>query len=550
MALATQTVVLWVLRVPLGLQAAVLATATLAVLCGAALLRPVLAMVDDGPARSALAFLGGMVAITAASYVLFHEPVREALGLHSAAAGVRLALAVVVLGSLLAWRGKGLGARRGPPDRSWHGVLALVLALGMSAATIFGVANSVHIGGHQVRKILAELPPDHPLVGSTLPDWGVAGDYLVHLIKLTAAIEPGGLPDKPEEIAHRGLQVWVLSTSLAFDEFDTSDPMQAAKVLAVPTWFSLLALGWFVARRVLGVGSRASIAAMGAVALFGVINVPLFQVSDSSYAGFFNAATTLFHNAPQLYCVTLGMAALALIGLAVQGDLLVGGPFLTGAGFATASFWYKPAAFFVLGPAIGLAALPWLRRAPRIVLGVGAILAAPVAVWFVYPKIVDGHHYSLVPVLDPFSFVQAAALQFPSWVASSGWLLAGAVVTASWAAWAAPLASWAARTWRLCQERGCRAGRALRASPAQTVVIAALLIGFVVAALLTEEGRPTPGNMRWPSAAAYVLALPLLIRLVTDIRSRIGRMIAWVVVGLHIWSGGLHLYLIVSLRHL
>ena len=194
--LVAQTAVLWVLRVPLGLQAAVLVTAVWATLAGAAFLRGMAVRIGDAGARFAISYLAGMVAITAVAYVFFHPPIARALGLHGPAAATGLSLCLVGLAALI------VAFLRHPeetaPASGWGmgNVFTLLLALALSGATVYGVANTTAVDPayYEGRSILEALDPEHPLVGSTLPEWGYRGDFYFHLIEQPVLIHSRGLP--------------------------------------------------------------------------------------------------------------------------------------------------------------------------------------------------------------------------------------------------------------------------------------------------------------------------------------------------------------------
>ncbi len=546
--LVAQTVVLWVLRVPLALQAAVLATIAWATAAGAGLLRGVTAGIGDVGARFAIWFLSGMAAITGVSYVLFHPTVARALGLNSPAAATALSLTLVGLTALI------VGLSRQPrPAEATSGLgtgsaAALLLALALSGATVYGVANTTTEGllDTEGGSILEALDPEHPLVGSTLPEWGYRGDFYAHLVEQPVLIHSRGLPLAP--IQHQGLQVWLLSSSLGFDGFDVADPVQAAKVLAVPVWFSLLALAGFVAHRLLGLGSLASVAAVASVVLFGAIFYPFHEGSRSSYLGFIGSAGATYHNVPQLYSVSMGMAAAALVGLSATQERARGGRFVAAAAFVAASFWFKPALFVVFAPALLLAAVMAGKQPRRTVIASGAVLVLPLLWWIGYPRLVGVPNLGLGVEVEPFGFQFLwAADRFPRWISSSPWRLAAAIVLLSFAAWVIPVLAWLRRAGASFRQRGWAALGTVRDSPLQVMVAVALVSGLGATGLLVEEGeRFSHGNLTWPVAAAYVVAMPLLVRLAADLRSRVARLVVAGLLALHLAAGGVHLWLFIT----
>lgn len=542
--LVVQTVVLRFLRVPLGLQAAALFTGAWATAAGWAFLHRLTAGVEDLSARLALWFLTGMIALTGVSFVLFHQPVARSLGLDGLGAATRLSLTVVGLAAI-PLAGAGRATRPAPAARGRNGGLALaVLALGMSAATIYGVANRP--ADPFPEEILEAVDEGHPLAGSTLPEWGERGDFQYHLVKLPWQIAQDGLPLHPVE--HAALQVWALSASTAFDGYEAPDAVQAAKVLSVPIWFSVLALGQFIARRVLGLGRLGSWATVLGIALFAPINYPWFGTAHSSYLAFITAAGAMYHNAPQLYTVALGMGALALLGAGQTGRVPFGPAFVTAASLTAASFWFKPSLFVVMGPAL-LAAGLIARRGGKRALGLGAaILFLPILFWGLYPRLLGAPTLPLEWRVDPWAFYfTRTAHRFPAWLSSNGVYLAAAILLLSFGAWVIPLAAWLGRCAGALRRQAAAAWRAVRESPMAVTTLVAGLLGLAMALLLIEKGgRAAHGNFTWSLSAAYVLALPLLVRLAADLRHRAARWVVAVLFLIHLAAGGLHLWLFVT----
>jgi hypothetical protein len=154
--------------------------------------------------------------------------------------------------------------------------------------------------------------------------------------------------------------------------------------------------------------------------------------------------------------------------------------------------------------------------------------------------------------IDPFGFHFAyAADRFPAWISSSAWRLASAIMVLSFAAWLIPLGAWLGRGGSALRQRGRAALGVARRSTLQVVVVVALILGVAVSVLLVESG-PTRyyGNFTWSAAAAYVISLPLLVRLATDVRSRVCRSVIVALFALHLAAGGLQLWILVTAGHI
>ncbi|NQV07306.1 hypothetical protein HQ535_12220 [bacterium] len=202
----------------------------------------------------------------------------------------------------------------------------------------------------------------------------------------TGEVFDEGLPSDP--VAHRGVQVWLLGEGLVLDPFDAADPIQAAKVLGASLWFALLVLTWHVARDALGAPQRYAWAAVAGAALFAPINLPLTELSRSSYRGLINASGSMYHNYPQLIVVVLGAAAVAAVGVAAKGPQRRRPALVSASVFASASFWFKPSLYLALGPALACVAVVLLYRKWRDLGLVAAVLGLPLAYWVAYPRIV------------------------------------------------------------------------------------------------------------------------------------------------------------------
>ena len=475
------------------------------------------------------------------STVLFHKRIGRLFGLASLPAAARVSLALVAVGGILLWA---LTRRRAPERLEQPTSIAVWIALAvgallMTALTLDGVANA------SSPKLERLLPEDYPISEAGASNWGRPGDYLVHLVRLPADIIDEGLP-AGRQAGHRGVQVWTLSASLPLTSGnDALDPLRAAKVLTTAVWFALFSIGRFVFRHLFALSPRVASLGTASLALFAPINAPLFQVSMSPYLGLVNASGGLYHNITELYSVTLGLGAIALIGSSLQGQAMKTGAFAYGTGLLGMSAWFKPGLFLVLGPVMGILALTKVRRHPAASLVGAAILALPVVALLVYPAIVGQRRYNRGIGIDPLAgYPEAADDRFPDWVASSKWALGLAILTLSFAVWAIPVCSWIGRAFRRWRSRG--ALRALYGGPQELSIALAtsLAIAVVIAFLVIEPRSPNTGNFRWPVQATYMVALPILFRLIVEIRSRWWRWVTWGLLAIHLWGGLLHLYLV------
>jgi hypothetical protein len=154
--------------------------------------------------------------------------------------------------------------------------------------------------------------------------------------------------------------------------------------------------------------------------------------------------------------------------------------------------------------------------------------------------------------LDPLGlYTLRAAGRFPEWVAANPWLLGGAVVVLSSAVWILPCLAWSGRAVRSLLQRGRAALGALRESSLAVVLAVAGVLGTGMALLLIEDGRRAyHGNFTWSIGAVYVIALPLLVRLGVDLRSRSARAVVGVLFAVHLAAGGLHLWILLTAGHL
>jgi hypothetical protein len=503
-------------------------------------IRPVLGPIKDHPARIGLAFLAGLSILTAASTVLFHKRIGRLIGLASLPAAARASLALVVGGGVLLWALTRHRARA-EAERQTSVATWVCLAMGalvMSALTLHGIANA------STPRLEKLLPEGYPISEAEAPNWGRPGDYLVHLVRIPSDIVEKGLP-AGRQVAHRGVQVWMLSASLPLTSgSDALDPLRAAKVLTVAVWFALFSIGRFVFRYVFALSPRVAGLGTASLALFAPVNAPLLQVSMSPYLGLVNASGGMYHNITQLHSVALGIGAIALIGSSLQGQAMKIGAFAYGTGLLAMSAWFKPGLFLVLAPVMGVLALTKMRRHRAASLIGAAILALPVVALLVYPAIVGQSRYNRGTGIDLLGgYVSAAAKRFPDWVVSSKWALALAILTLSFAVWAIPVCSWIGRALRRWRSGG--ALQAMYGGPKELSIALAtsLAIAVVIAFLVVEPRSPNTGNFRWPVQAAYVVALPVLFRLIVEIRSRWWRWVTWGLLAIHLWGGLLHLYL-------
>ncbi len=544
---AVQTIVLRVLHVPLGLQLAVWLSLVIATAAGWMVTRPLAAHVGEFEARAAMALLAGVILSAMTFYLFRHRRVADALGLGDLRAIGLASMALVVLIGVVAAVVFRSHERRPVMGSPIPIVVALVLALAMSAGTIYGGVNSTELKSRGATEILAKLSPEHPLSSSTTQEWGFASDYYSHFVIFTRQVARSGLPVPSKDLTHRHVQHWALSLTTAFDGYEFSDPVQAMKVASVPLWTALLLLAWTAALTVFRLTPQLASIVILSIMFFAPVRFPPWDFSASSYRGFIGTSGSIYHNVPQLLVVAIGMAAVLLIGRMSRDGTLLAVPYAAACGVIAMSFWFKPSLFIIFGPALGLVSLVWLRRLPKTVLAGWALLALPIIWRFAYTAVTGIPYEELTVAIEPLAGYETfAAKKLPGFLASNTVVLAISVVVLSFLAWLIPLGVWLRRSWPAVRGGLRRWLEGIRTAAPQAVVAIALLLGLLAAFLFVETGRKRDhGNMAWPVMSASLLSLPILVRLTSDIGSQRLRCINWGIIGLHLLAGAVHMYRLV-----
>jgi hypothetical protein len=531
--------ILWVLGVDLFAQGmVVLALAALA-LVGSVFLWRSRRVFPDRFSFYLCALLLGLFAAFGLLFAAYHQALCNLFGIASIR-GATLVCAIPL--AMLAVIGVWLAMR----DRSWTAPwtatrmalpFALLAALGISAATCYGAFN----------ELVAESSPIRPLL---VMDWGHTWDKPVHMVQGPEAIVEFGFPLETDKVRGAsgvyGLQVLLTALAQLGHSGLEVGAVQSMKWLVFFTYTALFYLFFSFSRTLFELPVSWALLGSAAVLVFGPIHPEPFQFAYSSFLGFIWSSGGMYHNLPQLLSLALGAAGIFLVlsSIGSRGDA-----FVAGAVLITGSFFFKPSLYTAAGPAIFLWIPLYERRFEwRKILGYLALLF-PIVYAIGYPLLFDVNvkAKSLNPAISPFEVLFHYNRSFAPFIADHPVLRATAIVACSLAA---PLfvatvhvkqaaeSIWSGRRHALVQW--------LRERVPHLVLGTIFTLGLGNAILLVEQNsRKWDENFIWVAAAAYQLAIPVLLVMMRGIERRGLRWTAFALFALHLWGGMHHLGLFV-----
>lgn len=440
-------------------------------------------------------------------------------------------------------------------DEAGVGALFLLVASVVAAFAAFGYGN-------------AGAAAEHPW--SILPspqDWGTYMDRGSHLASYPHLILAEGLPVRAELFRNFGVQFSIMGMSLLGGTTEFGHRVNAFSKPLCILWYFLALYGQFaIARHALRHSVVAATLSATALLFYGAINLTWFTegvraantaanegIRSSSIL--YIASSSTYYNIPQLASVAAGFAGLLLVLLDLQSP---GRGFVSGCFLLASSFFYKQVLYTVVVPSVGLALLFQFRKAftPSAVAGL-AMLGTVAVFYFTYPRI-TGTELRVAPVaidvLWPYR-VRPEALHV--WPPSPAMPFARdsletrllSLVLCGYAAWFIPLGALALQEGRPAppHERGGVRGNDARlaSSQASSVLWCTFAFGTLGAMVLVENNELwAHGNFFWGFAIGQFCIFPFLMHLIGNVRSRLWRILAYGILGLHLASGAGNLYLL------
>ena len=517
-------------------QATVLAVIAYAGLCAYPLARLAPRRVQqDAVALAVLCVALGIVLYVVVTFLALHLP---SLGvLISAETAVRIAVVAMAPLAVIGWKAlrssasTRTDAAHSDTGRSVDVILVLItaaMACLISAATIYGYWNQRPErleGLEEVESVaISSRGGRAERERGAASNWGREFDLVTHLHNFPLLMVENlhyGRPPVPFA-AHRGTQVLVIGVLLPTQTFGGIGMADAAKVLSWLLLFCVLYMLAFMGRVVVGLPPPLVRLLPVIGVLFAPINTPPWALDFSSYRGMFPSAATLYFNITQLTSMSIALAGLVTLGLAVRS---AGPAFPLGCALVGASLFFKPSFYSAAAPAIAVLWIAHPRRWNRsLLLGIAA-LSAPAVIW-AFASAVAPRRYPIRVDLDPFVGVLAAGgWRFPG-LDDNGALVAGIVTIASLAA-VVPAAVDRIRPGHGTPLR-TPAVPAPSGRTTQSLVVLVLAFGFASGLLFVQLGQSiAAGNLKWATAAGIIVALPLIVGFIARTENTLLRRTSW-----------------------
>jgi hypothetical protein len=531
--LAANGWLLHVLGIPLLHQGIFLAEVALLTVCGLSLVAPRHRDFPDGLTFLLTCFILGLILVFVPAYVLYHRPIHP-FELRQPV----LDLAVLLI--LAPFAASGL--RRivvDPPGlplsrARWAPACTLLMAFAISVATMYGFANDT-----QDYELL------HPPHAALIANWGSKWDKPAHLIEYPAEIRRDGLPNPDADtVGYRALPVVAMVLAVPLGRLETGALLHAMKPLCFLMYFAFAYLLFAYAGYLFELPPAVCLlVALSGLLLGPIPPWPLSSAHCSAVLGFVWSSAELYHNLPQLFCLVIGGAGIFQILSSVK----YGSPlFALGCAFATASFFFKPSLYSIVGPTVILMVPFYDAPFSRMKLEGYAVLFLPLVFQPIYRRLFHIHGASLNADIRPFATIlHYAPAYFPDFVADRPVLLVGAVLVCSLALVLYLAGYWTIEALRRIRKRGWGTISLDPGRDVPSLFLGVLFTLGLLGALLLLENSPDrwAENFFWAPAAGYQLLLPIIFVAIRKIHGATLRRIAYSLYALHMAGGLQHLTL-------
>ncbi len=377
-------------------------------------------------------------------------------------------------------------------------------------------------------------------------NWGWGGDKFLHVHKFVAALNKTGFPEK--RLFHRGIQVLLISSSRLFGHFNAATILPISKniykIITFFLFFILLYSFAFIGKYFFSLSKNYISLIIISIPFFNAINFPVFALNRSSYLGSFAAGATVFHNPTQLFSVTIGITGLILIFFAYKNMKTA---FIYGCFIIICSFIFKPSFYTLVVPFVFIFYffIKTIKLSDKFI-GFSLLLIPPIF-FHIYPKYFSTDVRSVPLKIAPFEiFFLRAPERYPPYICSNKFWLAALILILSFAIFIPLFINFiitASKTWK----------KPLFFDRLRTFVninfielfLAGLLISgtFMKIFLIEDNSFKLDGNLGWCGSAAYILFIPVIIKLISKIKFMPVFIFTYAILLLHLWGGFLHLYL-------
>jgi len=355
-----------------------------------------------------------------------------------------------------------------------------------------------------------------------------------------------GFPEK--KLSHHGIQILLLSTSrlIGFSNPDGLALMAAQlyKIVCFILYFILLYSFAFIGRYFFKLSKYYVSLIIISVPFFNAINYPIFSVSHSSYLGFFSAGASMFHNTTQFLSIAIGITGIILILFAHKK---IPKAFIYGCFILAFSFFFKPSFYTLVIPVVFVfyffnKNISWLDK----LFGFSLLLIVPFF-WNIYPKCFSILNLKVPIKVAPFEIMfNFATNRFPPELCNSNFIFATLILILSFAIFLPILINFIiSKPKFLINFISLYKIKTYFNLYFLELFFATIFIGgnLITLFLVEDNFRRLDGNFLWLGSAGYILFIPVIIKLISKIKTIPILVITYIILLFHLWGGALHLYL-------
>jgi len=365
--------------------------------------------------------------------------------------------------------------------------------------------------------------------------FGALADKNWHLYEFPKMIiENNGFPAGNFQVGLQS-QLMIFSFVIGFGKLETINFIKSNAFYGTLSLAVFIILIYYLCKYIFKLKSKISLMISICTLFFGAINWPLFRLAQSesgqfitSYLGFFNSSDTLYHNTTQQYSILLVLASYILIILFItkENDSY---KVLTYSGIlAVLSFFIKQSAFIFLGPIVFIISFYKLikTRRPKWLIPISVIII-PIIFQILYFYIFKiGGTESLNPQLDFLGFYYIYLFEKYPFLKNIYLLASFIILIRSFGGLILPTIF-------------SKYNIDKKIIYLNNIIF---IYAFLFSAFLVQDNTyKGDGNFSWTFAAFFILYIPYLFKITLDIEEKKIRYMAFLILGLHVIGGILHL---------
>jgi len=373
-------------------------------------------------------------------------------------------------------------------------------------------------------------------------DWGCNVDKFAQLIRGTYNIHKEKFP--PKVLSHKGVQILLFSINYLLEDANPRTITAIFKIISIYFWFSIIYMCCYIGKKVYNLDSIGLLMLTVSVGFLSSVNYPLFNVTRSSYLWLLGSASLgMYHNVTQLFSIAVGLSGVICYLYAIKFGNNI---FWLGSLLISSSFFFKPSFFTIVAPIIFIL-IPFYNQRINVdkIFGYIILILIPIF-WQIYPRIFHTQKISLDLIVKPITFRIAKQLdKFPSEILNNKYLLILTCLILSYMIFLPILIDVIIRI-KLNTLKYIIQNKfdIIRKNIINIFFILIFLSGLLPCLFLVENNpRMTHGNLGWGRQAGYLLLIPLLVNSIVTIENKNIKRVGFIIWGLHIWGGILHLLL-------